>query len=73
MNDFENGANSEEAETVLQDVATCFAVQGELTEFLAHVTENPFDEVARQRLSNYLSSERLSSGTLAARRLRPGA
>lgn len=57
----------------LQDVATSFAVRGELTSHLESVHQRPFDEGAQKRLLGFLSSARLSSGSAAAARLQRGA
>lgn len=57
----------------LQDVATSFAVRGELTSHLANVHQHPFDEGAQRRLLGFLSSNRLASGSAAAERLQRGA
>ncbi|WP_426990786.1 hypothetical protein [Pseudarthrobacter sp. Y6] len=57
----------------LTDVATSFAVHGELTKRLAEVHSQPFDAMAQQRLRKYLTSPRLRSGNKAAHRLKRGA
>ncbi|GAA4660195.1 hypothetical protein [Arthrobacter cryoconiti] len=57
----------------LQDVATSFAVRGELTSHLANMHQHPFDEVAQKRLLGFLGSKRLASGSAAAARLQRGA
>lgn len=57
----------------LADLATSFAVHGELTSRLAEVHGQPFDATAQMRLRKFLTSPRLASGNLAAHRLKRGA
>lgn len=53
----------------LFDVATSFAVRGELNDHLVRVHQTPFDPQAQAHLRDYLGSSRMASGTEAAGRL----
>lgn len=53
----------------LFDIATSWAVRGELNDHLVRVHQAPFDPAAQAHLRDYLGSSRMASGTEAAGRL----
>lgn len=66
-------STSDDGSQELADVASAFAVRGELTAQLAQVHDHPFDETAHRRLARFLKSRRLADGAAAAARLDWGA
>lgn len=66
-------STSDDGSQELADVASAFAVRGELTAQLAQVHDHPFDETAHRRLVRFLKSRRLADGAAAAARLDWGA